>query len=138
MTVMVVDDSTEMRGLIRDLVAPLADEVVECGDGAECVERFGALRPDWTVMDVQMPRLDGLSAARVLHERFPGAKVLLVTQFPNGGLEAAALKAGAVGCLAKEDLHRVSELLCGPAVEGAMPEIPVASPKPSADSLQKN
>lgn len=111
MTVMIVDDSTEMRGLMRELVSPLADEVVECADGAECVARFGALRPDWTVMDVRMPRLDGLSATRVLHERFPEARVLLVTQFPTEAMQLAATRAGALGCLGKEELHRVPDLL---------------------------
>ncbi len=117
MTVMIVDDSTEMRGLMRDLVGPLADQVVECADGEECLATFGTKRPDWTVMDVRMPRMDGLCATRALRVNWPDARVLLVTQFPSDALSAAAAEAGAVGCLAKENLHQVVDLLtaCGPA-----------------------
>lgn len=111
MTVMIVDDSTEMRGLMRDLVSPLADQVVECADGDECLAQFGTCHPDWTVMDVRMPRLDGLSAMRLLHAQFPLARVLLVTQFPTPALAAAASEAGAVGCLGKGELHRMPALL---------------------------
>lgn len=111
MTVMVVDDSTEMRGLLRDLVAPLADAVVECGDGAECVARFGEVHPDWTVMDVRMPVLDGFGATRLIQSAHPGAKILLVTQFPSAAFLQAATDSGAVGLLAKDDLHRVSDFL---------------------------
>lgn len=113
MTVMIVDDSTEMRGLLRDVVSPLADEVVECGDGEEFLERFGACQPDWTVMDVRMPRRDGLSALREVRARCPEARVLLVTQFPSPALVAAAAEAGAAGCLGKEDLHLVADRLRG-------------------------
>jgi CheY-like chemotaxis protein len=81
MTVMIVDDSAEMRHLLRDVVAPLTREVVECVDGQECLDRFPACLPDWTIMDVRMPRLDGLSATREVHARWPLAKVLIVTHF---------------------------------------------------------
>ena len=111
MTVMMVDDSTEMRGLIRDLVTPWADQVVECGDGAECVARFGEVHPDWTVMDVRMPVLDGFGATRLIQTAHPGAKILLVTQSPSEAFRKAAADSGAVGLLAKDDLHRVSEIL---------------------------
>lgn len=111
MTVMVVDDSTEMRSLIRDLVAPWADEVYECGDGTECVARFGEVHPDWTVMDVRMPLLDGIGATRLIQTAHPGAKILLVTQTPSEAFFQAAVESGAAGLLAKDDLHRVPEFL---------------------------
>ncbi len=113
MTVMIVDDSAPMRGLLREVVAPLADHVVECADGAEFLAGFDACQPDWTVMDVRMPRLDGVSATRLLHARHPGACVLLVTQFPSPAILQAASEAGAVACLAKEELYRIPEFLPG-------------------------
>lgn len=111
MTVMIVDDSTEMRGLLRDLVSPVADQVFECADGAEFLVRYGECRPDWTVMDVRMPRLDGLNATRALHACHPQARVVLMTQFPSAEMTSAALDAGAAGCLPKEDLGQLMELL---------------------------
>jgi len=114
MTVMIVDDSAEMRHLLRDVVAPLTHEVVECADGQECLDRFAACLPDWTIMDVRMPRLDGLSATREVRARWPLAKVLIVTHFVSPAVVAAAGEAGAVGCLNKDDLYRVAEVMGRP------------------------
>lgn len=111
MTVMIVDDSAEMRRLLCDLVAPMSQAVVECVDGQDCVDRFAACQPEWTIMDVHMPRLDGLGATREVCARWPEAKVLLVSHFMSPAMEAAAGRAGAVGCLSKDELYRVVELM---------------------------
>jgi CheY-like chemotaxis protein len=122
---MIVDDSIEIRGLLRDLVSPLADRVVECVDGQDFLDQYDASSPDWTVMDVRMPRLDGLSAMRTLHALRPSARVLLMTEFPSLALVQAAQAAGALGCLAKEYLHRVPELLQS-GFEGEIQPLPIS------------
>ena len=71
MKVMIVDDSMEMRGLVQSLLEHVASEFVECADGDEAVAAYAAERPDWTVMDVAMARLDGIHATR-LSTRIPG------------------------------------------------------------------
>lgn len=128
MTVMIVDDSAEMRCLLRDLVAPVADQVVECADGRECLERFVGFQPDWTIMDVRMPRLDGISATRELHARWPAARVLLITgQTVSPAVVAVADEAGAVGCLSKDDLFRLLDVLKQPG-GAALPSSSTAGP----------
>lgn len=108
---MIVDDSAEMRRLLCDLVAPLSKAVVECADGQECLDRYAACLPEWTIMDVQMPRRDGLDATRAVRARWPAAKVLIVTHFFSPGIEAAAGEAGATGCVSKDDLSRLLEFM---------------------------
>ena len=57
---MIVDDNVEMRALVRSLLSDGAYEFVECASGEEAVARFAVERPDWTIMDVVMPGMDGL------------------------------------------------------------------------------
>ena len=59
MKIMIVDDNSEMRTLIRSLLKDVAQEFVECAGGEEAVARFATERPDWTLMDVVMPGVDG-------------------------------------------------------------------------------
>jgi len=111
MTVMIVDDSAEMRDLLRELVAPFTETVVECANGFECLARYAECQPDWTIMDVRMPRLDGLNAARAMRACWPEAKVLLISHYDSPALVAEAREAGVAACLSKDNLYRVVEFL---------------------------
>ena len=120
---MIVDDSAEMRCLLREVVAPLTHQVVECADGLECLESFAVAQPDWTIMDVRMPRLDGLSTMRAVHQQWPQARVLIVTHFRSAAVVAAASEAGAIGCVSKDELFRLVEVMDGSAggTDGSQP-----------------
>lgn len=111
MNVMIVDDSVEMRQLLREMVAPLTQDVLECEDGQECLDRFNAFRPDWTILDVRMPRLDGLSTTRSIVQRWPGSRVILLTHFPSPAVAAVAREFGAVDCVGKDDLFRLVDIM---------------------------
>jgi CheY-like chemotaxis protein len=104
MKVMIVDDNTEMRGLVRSLLNEVASEFVECGDGREAVAVFESERPDWTVMDVAMKVMDGLTATRLITSKFPGSHIMIITQHNNPKLRERALEVGAAGFLLKENL----------------------------------
>ena len=115
MKVMIVDDSPAMRSLIRDIVAPVADEVVECSDGDQAVDCYACERPDWTVMDYRMAHLSGLEATRALRARWPLCRVLLISELGGPDLPAAAREAGAAGYLSKDHLaSRLVPLLTAP------------------------
>ena len=111
MTVLIVDDSPQFRELIRTVLAGLADEVNECADGDEAVAAYGARRPDWVLMDVQMVRMGGLEATRRLLAADPTARVLIVTDYDDVHWRAAAMEAGACGYVLKENLLDVRRLL---------------------------
>jgi DNA-binding NarL/FixJ family response regulator len=103
--VLVVDDHVLIRDALTDLFAATVDiEVVgQCADGMEVAAAVERTRPDVILMDLQMPRMDGLAATRDVLDRHAGARVVILT----GGLTPAtvteAKAAGAVGYLLKED-----------------------------------
>ena len=113
MKVLIVEDHPEMRQLIRSMVADLTDAVTECADGAEAVMAYTEQRftdQDLVLMDLEMPRVDGLEATRSLRAAFPDAQIVIVTQFGDSRLRSAATQAGACGYVLKENLIEVRRL----------------------------
>jgi CheY-like chemotaxis protein len=108
---MIVDDNAEMRTLIRSLLSVVAQEFVECAGGEEAVARFAKERPEWTIMDVVMPGMDGLTATRRIKAQFPEARILIITQHHNPKIRDSAREAGATGFLDKEDLTRLEDII---------------------------
>ncbi|WP_435746124.1 response regulator transcription factor [Nocardioides sp. SYSU DS0663] len=102
--VFLVDDQQLVRGGFRMLVDSQPDlEVVgEAGDGAEALERLSVTRADVVLMDVRMPRVDGVAATRTLAQRPDGPRVLILTTFDLDEYAFAAIKAGAAGFLLKD------------------------------------
>ena len=86
-------------------------EFVECSDGREAADAYREHQPDWVLMDIQMPEVDGLTATRQLTSAFSEARVLIVTQFEGQHLRAAAHRAGARGYVLKENLLQARELI---------------------------
>ena len=111
MTVLIVDDSPQVRELIRTVVADFVDHVNECADGDEAVAAYGADRPDWVLMDLQMARVGGLEATRRLLAADRTARVLIVTDYDDAHWRAAAIEAGACGYVLKDNLLDVRRLL---------------------------
>ncbi len=111
MTVLIVDDSPQFRELIRTVLTGLVDDVNECADGDEAVAAYGAQRPDWVLMDLQMVRIGGLEATRRLRAVDRTARVLIVTDYDDVHWRAAAIEAGACGYVLKENLLEVRRLL---------------------------
>ena len=62
MKIMIVDDNQEMRKFLRTLLERADVEFIECDDGSEAIAQFAEALPDWTLMDVRMSQVDGLSA----------------------------------------------------------------------------
>lgn len=103
-TLLLADDQALVRGAMAALLGLEEDlEVVaEVGCGDEVVEAARRTRPDVAVLDVEMPGLDGISAAGLLREEVPGTKVLIVTTFGRPGYLRRALDAGASGFVVKD------------------------------------
>jgi DNA-binding NarL/FixJ family response regulator len=102
--VLIAEDQTLMRQGLRTILE-LEDgfEVVgEAGDGQEAVDRALALRPDIVLMDVQMPRVDGVAATAQIAAAIPTARVIILTTFDYDQYVFDAIKAGARGYLLKD------------------------------------
>lgn len=102
--VMVVDDHAILREGVRALLAT-ADgiEVVgEAADGAEAIQALSEIETDVVLMDIAMPRMDGLEATRRIRRRYPEVKVLILTQYDNREYILSSVKAGASGCVPKK------------------------------------
>ena len=101
--ILIADDHAIVRmGLVTLLGAQDGFEVVgEASNGEQAVSRALKLRPDVVVMDLVMPKKDGIAATAELHEKLPTAKCLILTSFGTAEEMQAALHAGAAGILLK-------------------------------------
>jgi two-component system, NarL family, response regulator LiaR len=101
--VLIVDDQPVVRqGLRAFLELQEGLEIVgEAADGEEAIEAAPRLRPDVILMDLVMPRLDGVAAMRLLRQRVPSARVLVLTSFLDDDKLLPALRSGAAGYLLK-------------------------------------
>lgn len=102
--VLVVDDHMIVRAGIRWLTIPEADiEIVgEAGDGEEAVAAAERLKPDVILMDLVMPRLDGIAAITQIVAQQPGARILVLSSFESDDKVFPAIRAGALGYTLKE------------------------------------
>ena len=114
MTVLIVDDSELMRRLIKALIGGVADVIVECASGEAAYAAYAAHRPDWVLMDIQLPGLDGVAATGQIRAEFPDARILIVSDYGDERLRAAARAAGACGYVLKENLLEVRRRLEAP------------------------
>jgi NarL family two-component system response regulator LiaR len=101
--VLIVDDHSIVRKGIRALLAtePDLQVVGEAGDGAEAIRQVQAFQPDVVLMDLAMPRMDGIEATRQITTRQPGTRVLVLTSFAEEKV-FPAIQAGALGYLLKD------------------------------------
>ncbi|MDX6657382.1 MAG: hypothetical protein QOH62_2175 [Solirubrobacteraceae bacterium] len=101
--VLVVDDHAVVREGLRTFLE-LQDGIAvvgEAGDGEEAVRQAEALRPDVVLMDLAMPRLDGVGAMRELRRRLPAIRVIVLTSFAEDERLLPAIQSGAAGYLLK-------------------------------------
>ena len=111
MTVLIVDDNAGVRRLLRGVAVEVAAGVWECSDGADALAAYTAHRPSVVLMDIRMPRMDGLAAARQIMAAYPAARVVMVTDYDDDTLRAAAHEAGACAYMLKVDLLDLGALI---------------------------
>ena len=104
-TVLVVDDEADIREIVRRVLSEVEPglRIEEAVDGYDAGIKIGSLRPDLIVMDVRMPRVDGLSLCRSIRQNpdTKGIKILAITAFPEQDIIRRMYDAGADLCLIK-------------------------------------
>ena len=105
--ILTADDHPLLREGIATLVNAEADMklVAEASSGREAVQKFQLHRPDVTLMDLQMPDMNGTEAIAEIRSEFPDARIIVFTTYTGDAQVLKALKAGARGYLLKSDVH---------------------------------
>jgi two-component system, chemotaxis family, chemotaxis protein CheY len=111
-TIMVVDDAQFMRMRVTKLLTEQGYEVIQAADGEEAVKTYRAARPDVVLMDITMPRKDGLTALAEIRAFDQKAKVIMLTALSQQTMVLEAMKSGAKDFLVKPyDPDRVLKIL---------------------------
>ena len=105
--ILAVDDHPVVREGIAGLIGVQPDMtlVAEAANGRDAIQQFRTHRPDVTLMDIQMPEMNGLDALITIRTEFPDARVIVLTTYEGDVHILRALKAGAQGYLLKNTLH---------------------------------
>jgi len=106
--ILAVDDHALVRQGIAVLVGTQPDMtmVAEASNGREAIQQFRAYHPDITLIDLQMPEMNGLDAIIAIRGEFPNAKIVVLTTYKGDVQILRALKAGAQGYLLKNTFHK--------------------------------
>ncbi len=113
--VLVVDDQQDFRRVVFDFLnsLPNINIVGEAVDGNEAIEKAETLSPDVILMDVVMPKKNGIEATRIIKKRWPDIKVMIETKYDNPSYRIRALEANADGYFIKSSLKHVLENIFG-------------------------
>jgi len=111
MKLMIVDDNKEVRIFLRSLFEDTADEIIECSDGLSAVRLYAEHHPDYVLMDIEMKRMDGLTATERIMKENPEAKIIIVTSHNNTNLKEAVKLLGAAAFVSKDNLFELENII---------------------------
>lgn len=113
--VLIADDHRDFRRVVREFLdrMPNVSVVGEAINGGEAIEKVEQLFPDVVLMDISMPKMNGLEATRIIKQRWPETKVLIATTYDDPTYRLQALEARADGYILKSSLKPSLEATFG-------------------------
>ena len=109
MKILIVDDAPELLRAFRDILEACGYEVYVAEDGEEGLARYAEVMPDVVLMDILMPKLDGISATKKMLELNPSAQIIVISAVGKRGLDNECLLAGAKKFIIKP--FKIKELI---------------------------
>ena len=106
--ILIVDDHELVRRGLRSILVTRPEWEIcgEAADGTNAIEKARELRPDIVLLDITMPRVNGLDAARIIRRDVPRTKVIILSQYDESEMRSRAFEAGAQGYISKSDAAR--------------------------------
>jgi len=111
MKIMIADDNVDIRETIKCVLMSIGATFYQYSNGREVVDEYSKVCPDWVLMDIQMPEMDGLRATEVIKIIDPEAKVIIVTNHDDPEFRAEAERLGTRGYVLKEHLTDIRKML---------------------------
>jgi len=134
--ILIADDNSLVRATIHQILKSPEHEIFEAADGAEAVAKALQFQPDIVILDLAMPVMDGLNAARHISARFPSLPILLCTMYWSPQLIAEAQRFGIRKVISKGEtsalLSALKELLSTPTIPTSQPVDSAAPVMPNA------
>jgi DNA-binding NarL/FixJ family response regulator len=111
MKYLIIDDNPEMRKIISQTVCSAEDDFMECSDGKDAIDAYLRFLPDFVLMDIKMNTMNGIEATKRILKNFPDARVIIITDYNTHVFRNAAIKAGALTLLSKENLSVITNFI---------------------------
>jgi two-component system response regulator DegU len=111
MKYLIIDDNPDMQKLIRQEVCSEEDCVVECSDGEGALDFYSKHLPDYVLMDIKMNKVNGIAATKMIIDKFPFARIIIITDYDKRSFRQAAKRVGAIAFFSKENLFEVKNYI---------------------------
>ncbi|MBN1446847.1 MAG: response regulator transcription factor [Bacteroidetes bacterium] len=111
MRIMIVDESSDMRTMLRHMLAGLCDDIVECSSGEEAIALYVHRQPDLVLCEISLPGVDGIEALKSVLRSDRGVRWIFVTEEDDPSCRTDALAAGAEAYFLKEDMIALQDYL---------------------------
>ena len=111
--ILIVDNNIEWCKSMKQYINMLIpyEEIIKCYKGLEAVRIYETTNPGLVLMDIEMDDIDGLKATRILKEKYPDSKIIILTQYDDKYLREEAAYAGAFRYITKDNLTPLKEIL---------------------------
>jgi len=111
MNLLIVEDNTKILNMLKEMFQPHFEKIYECNNGLSAISEYKMNKPDWVFMDIKMEGMNGIKATGEITRQFPGARIIIVTNYNDTEFRKEAKFSGAVGYVLKENLYEIFNVI---------------------------